>query len=490
MKEDLSVDFLKRKYEVAAAKVREKKINRSFRWMIGLFFVLALGGMTTSYFVSARGTSTGELPNLSLLSTFRGLITSPDKNLPGETDDRINVLLMGIGGAGHDGPELTDTLIFASFRPSTGEIGMISIPRDMAIDIPDYGLQKINHANAYGELEKTGSGPEFASEVIGDVLDQEIHYYVKVDFDAFEELIDAIGGIDVTVDRSFTDSLYPTEDDLVQTISFEAGNQHMDGATALQFARSRHGGNGEGSDFARAERQQKILLAVEKKILSPAIFLNPNKLSRILDLFQKNVETNLTVWEIMRLSKYAADLDMQNIHLTVLDDSASGPLYSTMIEGSYVLLPKVEDWSEIQSMIENIFSGAQTAATAEPPTTAQNISIEIQNGTMLTGLAYDTSQRLATTGFDVVQIGNAATRDYPKTIIYDFSDGEHPEAITELQTYFDADIAMSPSAWVFSQDVIPQSLTAVTPEDINSQSSEQIDFLIVLGANAQSIGTP
>ncbi|MBU0614384.1 LCP family protein [Patescibacteria group bacterium] len=488
MQQETRVDFLKKKYNMAPDRQIKQKTKKRLKYVIGSFVFVCMIGIASSYFLAHSGqqnTSGGS--GFSLFSSFKGLVSAKDKALTGEDDDKINFLLLGIGGDGHDGPELTDTIIFSSFKPSTNEIGMMSIPRDLIVPIPEYGYRKINSINAYGEIENAGQGAEFSSQIISEILDEEIHYYVKADFDGFEQLIDAIGGIDVYVENSFTDTSYPTEDDLVQTISFQSGWQHMNGETALMFSRSRHGTNGEGSDFARAKRQQNILLAVKDKILSPAILLSPGKLNKLASLFKDTVQTNMGIWEILRLAQYVPNIDTKNISLTVLDDSPESPLYSSNINGAYVLLPKEDDWSEIQALAHGIFSGEEASVqNNQPEEVARNIKIEIQNGTNVSGLAFDTSQMLAGTGFEVVQIGNADSKGYDKTIIYDLSQGEYADELAILKNFLEADVEMSASGWIFADEVVPRELSVTTPGE-EHDPSEAVDFLVILGANAENL---
>lgn len=489
MSDEHSVDFLKKKYKLVPTKQSAQRKRKALKVFGALFVAVAICGVLVSYNLSNQYEDEAiEYESFSIFSSLRGLVSSGDKELTGEDDDRINFLLLGVGGYGHDGPELSDTIMFASYQPSNNDIGLLSIPRDLAVPIPGYGYQKINSINAYGEMEEPGSGPSWASEVIGDILDQQIHYYVKVDFNGFVDLIDSVGGIDVYVERSFTDNSYPTEDDLVQTVTFEAGWAHMDGETALQFARSRHGDNGEGSDFARAERQQKILLAVKDELLSASTFLNPSKLTNLVETFQENVETNMSFWELMKMTRYVPDIETDNIHSTVLETGYDSPLYSTMINGAYVLLPKKDDWTPIQDMAANIFqeSSAAYAADSAGEDTSVAISqtvIEIQNGTGVTGLAFQTSQMLTGTNFTVADIGNADSQNYETTIIYDLTGGDKPDELEVLTNFLEADVAMTTSGWVFSETVVPRELTIDTP----AQTDEDIDFLIILGQNATNL---
>lgn len=503
-------------------------------------------GAVFSYQVSSTSESTGTFPTISFFSTIKHLVTSDDKSLDGEDSDRVNFLLMGIGGEGHDGPQLTDTIIFTSYRPSDGSVAMMSLPRDMTVPIPDYGYRKVNHANAYGEMEETGSGPVLASQVIGEVIDQDIHYYLRVDFNGFAEFIDAIGGVDVYVDNSFTDPNYPShgkaydtcgytkpnentaieqeepselaqilaidteeqgilEEALLEentpevvpnyscryeTLTFFEGWTHMDGQTALKFARSRHGNNGEGSDFARSARQQKIILAAKDKVLSASTFLNPSRISKMLEALQDNIATNLDVWEIVRLATELKDVSASEITHHVIDASNSSPLYSTVLNGAYVLLPKNDDWSPIQNIAENIFTPDDELSTnfaQAPEQKPKFVRVEIQNGTNITGLAFTASQLLDGQGFDVIKVGNASTRGYEHTVIYDLTNGQRSEELKALRDFLQADVTLSATGWLISGDIVPKEITFTSDDSEQLTTQDDVDFLIILGESASSL---
>jgi len=467
---DVDVDLLKEKYNLREKKRRP--VNKVGRVFLALVIVFAVVAGALSYQVMV----TGEEGSLSLFGTLKRLVTSSDKILEGEKDDRINIVAMGVGGAGHDGPELSDTIIFGSYRPSTDEVGMLSIPRDLTVPIDGYGWRKINHINAY-------EGPEFASNAIGNLLDQEVHYWVKVDFQGFADLVDDLGGVEIYVDQAFTDNQYPTDDYLVQTITFEEGWTDMDGKTALQYVRSRHGNNGEGSDFARSRRQQKVLMAVKDKAISVNTLLNPSKINKILSTLSDHIETNLTTWEIIRFATLGRDVDPGNIKNHVLDNSAGSPLYNEILNGAYVLLPKNDDWGPVQRMAANIFSpdDEQYEIEAPPEEAPTFVKVEIQNGTNITGYAFRTSQMLEGQGFEVTKISNAAERGFDYTLIYDLTNGQRPDELKMLQDYLAADVAMTTTGWMYTNEIIPQEIT-VAPDDPDAEPTEEdIDFLIILG---------
>lgn len=456
---------------------------------VAVLFLGVVGIFAGTHIARTTAEEPQAVNNFSLFSSLRRLATAPNKELRGEDADRINVLLLGVGGTGHAGAELTDTILFASYKPSTNEVGMLSIPRDLTVNIPGYGYRKINAVNAYAEMESSGSGLVASANTIQDILGQTVDYTIKVDFHGFEEIIDDIGGIDVYVDTAFTDSTYPLDDALgsVQTISFAQGWTTMNGATALQYARSRHGDHGEGSDFARAARQQKILLALKDKALSLNVLLNPVKLNKILSTVRDNVKTTMSIWEMMRVAEYIPNIRRESIVMRVLDTAPNSPLYSTTMNDAFVILPRKEDWSDVKNIAQNIFStvgiaASQTAALPEKPSAAGGVRIEIQNGTMTTGLAARTAELLHASGFTIVVVSNADHRDYQKTTIFDYTKGKKAEELASLQAYLSADVVMTPQGYLSSTAVIPQTVGSVP-----QRTGADIDFLIVIGENGANL---
>ncbi|HLD18370.1 MAG TPA: LCP family protein [Patescibacteria group bacterium] len=505
--EPVRIDFLKQTYRLDAEKPRAALFF--VRLFAAAILFTAVGGAVFSYQVASSGT--GADSGGFVYATLRHFIQADEKKMQGEENDRINVLLLGVGGEGHEGAELSDTILLASLQPSTNKLGLLSLPRDLAVPIPGYDWRKVNSANAYGESEKDGYGPVLASQVIGNVLDQEIPYYIKVDFNGFETLIDKLGGIDVYVDRPFTDAEYPilgrettncgTTETLLneqgeeiavptygcrfEVLAFQEGWAHMDGATALQYARSRHGTNGEASDFARSRRQQKILTAVKEKTLQVDTLLHPTKISALFDTVREHVQTNLAFWEIIRLADFARKLDSDKIVSRVLDASPDSPLYATSINGAYMLLPKNDDWGAVRGVAVNLLDVAYSAEGEKPPK-PKFVRIEIQNGTKISGLAFETSQLLREKGYNVVKIDNAAERGYTHTVIYDLTNGRQAEDLHALQEMLQADISMSASGWLFSADVYPKELT-MTDDVEEKATADRVDFLVILGENGTAL---
>jgi len=387
----------------------------------------------------------------SFFTQLKNLILSKDRELEGENEDRINILLLGIGGEGHDGPYLADTIIILSLKPKEKQVAMLSIPRDLLVNIPNYNFAKINLVNAIGETRANGSGPAFTAEIISQMLNLPIHYYVRVDFSAFKELIDEVDDIDVSVDKNFTDYNYPTVDHKLQTISFEKGWQKMDGDAALKFARSRHGGNGEGSDFARSRRQQKILTALKNKIFSSSTLLYPWRIKNMMQNLNTNVVTNLEFWEITRFYKLAKELDYENMINRVLSNGPNQPLIDAQYNGSYVLETRTGDFTELGRIAQNIFMEKPSNLTEPALAVAQLFPknwprVEIQNGTWIFGLSAKTKLLLEEKKMPIFNITNAAKRDYEKTAIYDLSGGKFAKIITQLKNELSAEILNEPNA--------------------------------------------
>lgn len=256
-----------------------------------------------------------------------------------------NILVLGIDKRPGEGNTVrTDTILVLRSDPSTPHLTLLSIPRDLWVTIPNRGEERINTAHFYGEMEEPGSGLDRAAETVSLNFDIPIHRSLRLDFDAFREVIDAAGGIDVDVPVPIVDNEYPTEDYGTMRIEIPAGTQHMNGETALQYARSRHG----SSDFDRAARQQQIVLALAKKLASPMglIFL-----PRVYNAYQNAVETDLNLRDLFRLAATWQLARNEGLETIVIDRTLVTP-YRTQ-SGASVLLPR---WELIQPLVQAKFT--------------------------------------------------------------------------------------------------------------------------------------
>lgn len=319
------------------------------------------------------------------------LIRNPQGELR-STDGRTNFLLVGIdkrasvpytyslggGEVGHNG-FLTDTILVASVDKETKQVAMVSIPRDVWVKVPNFGKikgaqGKINSIYNLGESNNfpEGGGMGLLKEVVEQSLGlEEIHYTARVDFEGFREGIDTLGGVDVMVDKSFDDYRYPVEGKekakcpgggdacRYKHLHFDAGLAHMSGEVALGFARSRSGTNGEGSDFARAARQQKVLIAAKDKALKTENLLDPIKINSLFKDLGESIETDVDVSAMVALFNLAKNMDTSKINTLVLSNATDNYLYvppASQYGGAYALLPKGNNWAEVHKAVEKLFN--------------------------------------------------------------------------------------------------------------------------------------
>ncbi len=252
-----------------------------------------------------------------------------------------NILVLGIDRRPGQGDAVrTDTMLLLHSDPSSHRLVLLSIPRDLWVTIPGRGNGRINAAHVYAEIDTPGSGPASAAETVSLNFGVPVHRTLRLDFDAFRDVIDAAGGIDVDVPKPVIDNTYPTDDYGTIRIEIPAGQQHMDGETALQYARSRHG----SSDFDRAARQQQILLALAKKLSQPRGWL---LIPRVYLAFRNAVDTDLTVRDFGRLVLAWRLAGNKGIETVVIDRTLTTP-YRTA-QGASVLLPR---WELIQPLVQ------------------------------------------------------------------------------------------------------------------------------------------
>jgi len=443
------------------------KVIKTFFFVILVSFLIALS--FSWKVVRSQNSFVEGLTHLPVISQIKNLITGQSIKLDGAKDDRINFLILGQGGVGHEGPYLTDTIIIASIKPSTGQAAMLSIPRDFSVLIPGYGYRKINEANSIGEInEYEGGGSAYTAKILEDTLDIPIHYWVRIDFEGFKTVIDKLGGIEICVERGFTDEQYPTPDYLIQTLTFEKGCQEMDGDRALMFARSRHGKNGEGSDFARGARQQKIILAVKEKVLSWKTAISPNRIYNIIDTVKNNTQTNIEIWQIPNFINLSKKIDLDHTTQKSLDASQNGYLKNWITDtGTYVLIPRTGNYTEIRYLVKNIF---QVNLIEQ-----ETANLIILNGTEVTGLAQTVADEFTMLGLRNLDIANSPEKGYEKTVIYKMNDSEDKKkALQLLKSKLDANVT----------DNLPHQLDAYfSPEDpsVKVPAKEEVDFLIILG---------
>lgn len=411
-----------------------KKTRFRFWFALVMFGLLAAGiFIGTKLVLVAQRVLEGGGVRTSLKQFF----LAQDTPLAGEAEEEIRILLLGIAGEGHDGGTLTDTMILATIKvPKNGEdtkVGLVSIPRDLVVNIPGYDFRKINSAYAYG-------GAKLARESAEELLGFSIPYYAVVDFDGFKQIINDLGGVEISVEEGFTDSLYPDEKGgYLPPIIFETGRQHMEGERALQFVRSRHGSGNEGTDFARSKRQQLVLRAVKDKLAGMRVLANLGLLGRLLDEFSKHLRTNLAPHELKRIYDLVRNIGKQDIRALAINHE--GALVCDQIAedtGAYLLVPcaGLGQYTAIRNLVKNQFLVSDISE--ESPV------IEIQNAAHIDLLAQRVQQFL-NLPYLKISIGNfRAAAAFDQTTIYDNTGGGKKRSLSYLQKKLGAAIARSP----------------------------------------------
>ena len=441
----------------------------------------------------------------NLYDQLQNLIAGSNEPLLGEEKDRVNILLLGIGGGTHDGSQLTDTIMIASIKPSTKQAALISLPRDLMIRVYPEGVKnnwsiaKINSTYATG-------GIEFAKTKVEEVTGVKINYYLLMDFDGFTKLIDDVGGIEVDAPNKFngyyhiTDCggtcksanggpVYLAEGDGPYCIfKFQKGLQKMDGDMALKFARIRKttrytdpDGYYEGTDFARSKRQQKIIESFQKKVMSTSTLINPIKMTNLINDLGDHLRTDLQLGNMARLAILLKDLQKDQTINKTIDNSTNGLLYDFINppDGAYFLKPNAGDnnFKEIKKMVNKIFVHVETQTnndtnsntnkntnTASEPV-IENADIIILNGTTTPYLAGNTAEKLKSLDLTISQVGNAPSQDASQTVIYDLTQN-NPQTLATLKKELNANLATDTFA------------SHYTNSDINY---EGVDFIVVLG---------
>ncbi len=354
---------------IVETKSPEKpKKKKKLGWLIALIIVLIIGGVIG--FSVWKGVAIFQKIGLKIDAGSLA-ITNHEPELQKDSSGKYtNALIIGIDTRENSGGLNTDTLIVSSYNYDTNDIVMVSIPRDLTVEIGEDSdwYNKINAVYAFTkEDDDEEKGILELKRTIEELTGMEIQYYAMVNFEAFTQIVDAVGGVDINVENSFTDYQYPLGTKY-QTVSFKAGIQTMDGETALKYARSRHSSdNGEGSDFMRARRQQKIIMAIKDKILSTETLTSPKAIMGIFSAVADNIKiSTFTISDIEAALNIARDFNENSgmAYSFVLDPSAGNSqlvanLSTYNADGSlaaYVIGPKLGlgKYEDINEYVDHI----------------------------------------------------------------------------------------------------------------------------------------
>lgn len=426
MQVHLKIEVIKAKIFQCLKKTKSLALNHKFLAFLAplfLFFVFIF------VFHGGLSNPTGAIKNI---------VYSVGKQVKTDSQNHTNILLLGVGGGSHDGPDLTDTIIIASINHNDNSVAMVSIPRDFYLKTPLTGAMKINsvYESVKRQKESSVEALDYLKSQFSELFNVEIHYYAKVDFDGFRQIIDALGGITVNVEADIVDPYYPKEGTyLYETFIIRKGEQQLDGNTALKYVRSRK----TTSDFDRSRRQQQVINAIKDKALSLNTLANPSKITALYESVAANYETDLTLREIIYLGSLAEDIKGNDkIVMNVLHDDPSRPggvLYTPIREyygGMYVLLPQNDDYSVVGKYIEMLLYN--------PLVFDQNTSLQILNGSKQVGLAAKLRQKLQFLGFRVPRYGNAKSLNVATTKLYIRNPEVNMKTAEYLANYLNAEL--------------------------------------------------
>ena len=437
-------------------------------FVIFIFFLVSTGFFALKVFSAGKNVfeiTSGDTANF--LKQLSPLNLAQDNPIRGEKNGRVNILLLGKGGEGHQGEDLTDTIIVLSVKTNPAYLpevevekaSFISIPRDLWIQPfdSDYWC-RINAVKTYGEnLNGKNQGIEVLEKTIEEISGLPIHYYLILDFQGFIDIVDALGGIDLEIEEEIFDPLFPTPGRGYETFSLEKGEHHFDGQLALKYVRTRHSLRG---DFDRAKRQQEMLEAIKKESFSGGIISDLKFLNKLLQTLSEHLRTNIQPAEISRFLEISSKISSTaTINKVVDSNPIDGLLRGARINGASVLLPRNKDFSEVQELFQNIFSQEVLAEKEEEVILTESANIEIQNGTGFPDLANSSAMALEKLGYIVVKTSNIPLPETHGNFIYDFTDNEKLQTLEFLKEKFKAEAII----------------------DSENKIKSKADFVIILG---------
>ena len=381
----------------------------SLRDFVACWRLTALAGIAPSSCVgqtTVPGTAPGETP-LASAPTATPVVSAAQVELPPPWDGASRVTIMVIGLDFRDWEEVqgaprSDTMLLLTIDPVGKTAGMLSVPRDMWVNIPGFGYSKINNAYSFGEqYHLPGGGPGLAMKTVENFLGIDIQYFTQVDFTTFEKMIDTIGGVCLTVSEKITVGRTYEHQAIL-----EPGYQCLDGKSTLGYARTRYP---EGGDVARAARQQQVILAIRDKVINPANFLA--LISQVPTLYAElsaGINTNLSMNDAMRLAVLAKDIPLESIQNDVIDYTMMQP-GSTTLDGikADILRPYPD---KIRELVDTIFGGGTmkplAAGTVEEKMKSEAARVVVVNGSGVDGMGAMSSDYLLAQGMNVTGFGN------------------------------------------------------------------------------------
>lgn len=369
----------------------------------GIYF----GGLfvaNTSAFLAAVGGINVPLPGVPAI-----LGGSSDAQPTWTRKERVNILILGVDRRANEDLSLTrtDTMMIVTIDPYGKTAGMLGLPRDLWVPIPvserNVPRDRINTAFLYGNLYSyPGGGAALAMKTVSYNLGVPIHYHALLDFDAFERIVDTVGGITIDVEKTIIDYEYPTPDYRTRVLRIPAGTHQFDGARALEYARTRHA----DSDIHRVKRQQQVIMALRDRALQLDII---PRLPRLAAEFRDLIKTDMKVIDGLALAALVKEIDASSITSHALDYTYASSAVTP--GGASVLVP---DRARLRRLVNTVFF--------DPRQREEAARLQVLNGTAVAGLAARTARVLEDYGWQDISYGNPSLgQRHPSTMLYDLT---------------------------------------------------------------------
>jgi LCP family protein required for cell wall assembly len=466
--------IFKPKKEEKKWKNLTKKQKRRRITLIVLLLIFLFGGFMGWKFLR----NTGKIFDGNILGFF------DNTKLKGEDQGRVNILLAGTseGDPGHQGADLTDSIMIASLDTKNNTAFTVSIPRDTWVN---YGMAcssgyagKINvvyqcgNDNKFEESGYPDGGMGLLEKIISQNFGIPIHYYAKINYKAFEQAVKSVGGIDITLK---TDSPYGIMDRIFDwecnyqcyKVKYPNGKLHLNGEQALDLARARgdytgYPTYGTGGDFGRTNRQRDMLVALKDKILSANTLFNPAKISGLLDAAGNNVKTDFKTNELRRLYDLSKKYDNGKIKSIDLSSEDVNLVTTDMYQGQSIVLPVagLNDFSQIKAYFKRL--------TSNDPVVREDAKVVVLNGSGVSGLAQKRADELTAKNLKVISVANGKERS--NTIIVDKTKGTKPATASLLKKLLTASASTDTGQYA-------------------DAANYKADFVVIIGAHNSSSGS-
>jgi LCP family protein required for cell wall assembly len=413
----------------------------------------------------------------NVFSDVHALVSST--TLKGQNQGRVNILLAGDSAddPGHQGSDLTDSIMILSINTKNHTGFMLSVPRDLWVDIPGWGHEKINAANDIKNFSAPGypsGGMGQLQQIVQTDLGIPIDYYALIDYSAFKESVDAVGGIKIDIQSPDPRGIY----DAYTHLKLPNGEVELNGQEALDLARAR-GDDVSGdisyglpnSDFDRTEHQRQMLVALAQKAENIGVLADPIKVSQLFNAFGSNINTNLNLQDMISLMKITKGMDISHLQSLTYSYGGSNSLLTdyTSPDGQESLAPTegVDNFGQLQQYYQQL--------TSNNPVVRESPTVVVLNGSTTDNLAHKEATMLSSEGFNVEGVTDAEN-EYPSSMIVDLTNGQKPASKQLLQTLLPKDTTTA--------------TTDTTPAEATEAEGYTSNFVVILGQDSTTVNQP